>query len=89
MIIDGEVVVSRFGQLLAWLGPGEIGWGELSALDGVPRNADVRTSSDVQLLVFTATGLRTALEDVAPLRARVMELATRHRGGPTPEPAEA
>jgi CRP/FNR family transcriptional regulator, cyclic AMP receptor protein len=88
MIIAGEVVVSRFGQVIAWLGPGEI-VGELSVLDGVPRNADVRTSSDVQLLVFNATGLHTALAEVAPLRARVMDLAARHRGGSAPDPAEA
>jgi CRP/FNR family transcriptional regulator, cyclic AMP receptor protein len=88
MIVDGEVVVSRFGQVIAWLGPGEI-VGELSVLDGVPRNADVRTSSDVQLLVFNASGLKEALDEVAPLRTRVMQLAAQHRGGTAPDPAEA
>jgi CRP/FNR family transcriptional regulator, cyclic AMP receptor protein len=86
MIIDGEVVVSRFGQVLAWLGPGEI-VGELSVLDGVPRNADVRTASEVELLVFRAAELQTAMEEVDPLRARVMALAVAHRGGGASAPA--
>jgi CRP/FNR family transcriptional regulator, cyclic AMP receptor protein len=84
LIIDGEVVVSRGSEILAWLGPGEI-VGELSILDDAPRNADVRTASDVQLLVFRDSELKTALEEVAPLRDRVLELAARHRGEPSPE----
>jgi CRP/FNR family transcriptional regulator, cyclic AMP receptor protein len=80
LIIDGEVVVSRGREVIAWLGPGEI-VGELAVLDDAPRNADVRTASDVQLLVLRDADLRTALEDIASLRERVLELAARHRGG--------
>jgi CRP/FNR family transcriptional regulator, cyclic AMP receptor protein len=81
LIIEGEVTVSRMGEIVAWLGPGEI-VGELSILDGSPRNADVRTASDVQLLVLREQELRTALDTIEPLRKRVMELASKHRGGP-------
>jgi CRP/FNR family transcriptional regulator, cyclic AMP receptor protein len=84
LIIEGEVTVSRPGEVVAWLGPGEI-VGELSVLDDVPRNASVRTASDVQLLVLRDRDLRSAIEEIAPLRARVLELAARHRGGPAPE----
>lgn len=84
LIIDGEVVVTRGGTVLAWLGAGEI-VGELSILDDAPRNADVRTASDVRLLVLKEDDLRTALEEIAPLRERVLELAAAHRGAPAAE----
>jgi CRP/FNR family transcriptional regulator, cyclic AMP receptor protein len=84
LIIEGEVVVQRGGRILAWLGAGDI-VGELALLDGMPRNADVRTASKVQLLVFDEHELRAVLEAIAPLRERVLELAARHRGTPIAE----
>ena len=82
LIIEGEVVVTRSGTVVAWLGPGEI-VGELAVLDDVPRNADVRTSSDVQLLILDGAALATVLAELEPLRQRVLDLAKRHRG-PSP-----
>jgi CRP-like cAMP-binding protein len=79
LIIDGEVLVTR-GDQRFWLGPGDI-VGELSILDDKPRNAQVRAASDVQLLLLSHEGLRAALDEIAPLRQRVLELATRHRAG--------
>ena len=87
LIIEGEVVVSRSGQVVAWLGPGEI-VGELAILDDAPRNADVRTASDVQLLVLADTEFKAALEELAPLRQRVLDLAGRHRGTSSTETPE-
>jgi CRP/FNR family transcriptional regulator, cyclic AMP receptor protein len=84
MIIDGEVIVSKGSNVIAWLGPGEI-VGELSILDNVPRNAQVRTGSDVELLVFHAASLRQALDEVEPLRQRVLERAASHRGEAAPQ----
>lgn len=83
LIIEGEVVVMRDGTVVAWLGPGEI-VGELAVLDDAPRNADVRTSSDVQLLILDGTALKTVLAEFEHLRQRVLELAERHRGPSTP-----
>jgi CRP-like cAMP-binding protein len=64
---------------VAWVGPGEI-VGEVSLLDHVPRNADVRTASAVQLLVLQAPDLEVALAEIEPMRAHVTEAAARHRG---------
>lgn len=73
------------GEVVAWLGPGQI-LGVLSILDDVRRNASVRNASDVQLLVLRDRDLRSAIAEIAPLRARVMELAAQHRGEPPPQP---
>jgi CRP/FNR family transcriptional regulator, cyclic AMP receptor protein len=86
LIIEGEVAVTRPGEVVAWLGPGEI-VGELSLLDHVPRNASVRTASDVQLLVLRADDLQAALAEIAPLRDRVLALASEHRGSRQTDPA--
>jgi CRP/FNR family transcriptional regulator, cyclic AMP receptor protein len=85
LIVEGEVTVTRAGAVVAWLGPGEI-VGELSLLDHVPRTASVRTASEVQLLVLRADDLQAALAEIAPLRERVLALASEHRGPPRPDP---
>jgi CRP/FNR family transcriptional regulator, cyclic AMP receptor protein len=86
LIVEGEVAVTRPGEVVAWLGPGEI-VGELSLLDHVPRNASVRTASEVQLLVLLADDLEAALESIAPLRERVVALAAEHRASSRTDPA--
>jgi CRP-like cAMP-binding protein len=83
LIVDGEVAVMYGGQVKAWLGAGDL-VGELSLLDGAPRNADVRTASDVELLVLDEDGLRAALDDIAPLRERVTAIAAQRRPRPAP-----
>jgi CRP-like cAMP-binding protein len=40
IVVDGRVRVVRDGQVVTRLGPGEF-FGELSVLDGAPRNATV------------------------------------------------
>jgi CRP/FNR family transcriptional regulator, cyclic AMP receptor protein len=86
LIIDGEVLVTRGGGHV-WLGAGDI-VGELALLDGAPRTADVRAASDVQLLILSEEGLRVALGEIAPLRERVLELASRHRRVPGRPPVD-
>jgi CRP/FNR family transcriptional regulator, cyclic AMP receptor protein len=87
LIIEGEVTVTRSGKVVAWLGPGEV-VGELSLIDHVPRTASVRTASEVQLLVLRDGDLQAALEQIAPLRQRVLELAAEHRSPPQTDPAD-
>jgi CRP/FNR family cyclic AMP-dependent transcriptional regulator len=50
LILDGMAFVSRAGARLAELGPGEY-FGELSLLDGAPRNATV--TADAALLLWS------------------------------------
>lgn len=79
VIISGDVAVVHDGHVLARLGPGEV-VGELSMLDGVPRNADVRTVTNVELLVFSLEGFRQALAASAELRSQFQAAADAHRG---------
>lgn len=79
VVVVGEVEVVHDGGVVATLGPGSV-VGELSLLDGVPRTADVRTSTDVELLVFSTQGLRRALDASSAVRDQVLGAAADHRG---------
>ncbi len=79
VVVVGEVEVVHDGRVVATLGPGDV-VGELSLLDGLPRNADVRTSTDVELLVFSMRGLQRALDASAAVRDQVLRAAAEHRG---------
>lgn len=78
IVISGEVEVVHDGRVVATLGPGDV-VGELSLLDGLPRTADVRTSTDVELLVFSMRGLQQALATSAAVRDQVLRAAAAHR----------
>jgi CRP-like cAMP-binding protein len=60
VIRSGQVEIRRDTHLsddpVATLGPGEF-FGEMSLLESLPRDADVRAVSDVRLLVITQGGL--------------------------------
>ncbi len=51
ILISGYVLVEQKGRFVVELGPGEV-IGELSALDGKTRSADIRTRTKVQTLVL-------------------------------------
>lgn len=79
VVIDGMVRVVRDGVVLARLGPGDF-FGELSVLDGRPRNAMVATESATTCLAiaswdFEATMLANPSVALAILRG----VATRLR----------
>ena len=78
IVVSGSVEVLRDGELLATLGPGEV-VGELSLLTGAHRNADVRTSADTELLVFSVTSLREVMAAAAPVREQILAAAEAHR----------
>lgn len=52
VIVDGEAEVERDGTVIKRLGPGDV-IGELSLIDGLPRSANVRATTDVRLLELT------------------------------------
>lgn len=79
VIVSGELDVTRDGELVARLGPGDV-VGELSLIDGAPRNADVRTVADAELLVFSRTDFQQVQHLVAGVRRRVSAAAAAHRG---------
>jgi CRP/FNR family cyclic AMP-dependent transcriptional regulator len=79
VVVDGMVRVVRDGSVLARLGPGDF-FGELSVLDGKPRNAMVAAETETTCLAiatwdFEATLLANPAVSLAILRG----VATRLR----------
>lgn len=79
IIITGEVEVLDGDHVVARLGPGDT-VGELSLLDDAPRTADVRTVTDVEVLVFSLRSLQEALAASATVVAQVRAAGAAHRG---------
>ncbi|MEO8469841.1 MAG: cyclic nucleotide-binding domain-containing protein [Chloroflexota bacterium] len=60
VVVDGAVRVVRDGMVLAHLGPGDF-FGELSVLDGQPRNAMVSAESATTCLAIASWDFEAAL----------------------------
>lgn len=79
LIVDGAAAVTRGGSPVADLGPGQY-FGEMSLLDGAPRNATVTATSRSKLLVLGRREFGAVL-DSSPAVARklLQHLAARLR----------
>lgn len=75
---EGSVQVSRGGQLLATLGPGDI-FGEIALLSDAPRIATVTTASDTTLLAIGREAFLGALSTDPATRFGVEGLAAARR----------
>jgi CRP-like cAMP-binding protein len=62
VIVEGEVRVVRDGRELARLGPGEF-FGELSVIDGLPRVAQVLTTTQTRCLALASWEFERLLLD--------------------------
>jgi glutamate/tyrosine decarboxylase-like PLP-dependent enzyme len=76
VVLEGDVTVSRAGELLDTVGPGEF-FGEIAALDwgrgyGYPRIATVAAAGPVRLLAF-GDGALEALMSLSPALAEEVE----------------
>jgi CRP-like cAMP-binding protein len=79
VIVAGKVRVIRDGQRLAELGPGDF-FGELSVLDGQPRNAQVTAVGPCRCLAVASWDLEALLlEDPRLALAIIRGLAARLR----------
>lgn len=87
IIVDGTVSVSRDGDELATLGPGEV-VGEVAVLDRGRRTATVTAETPVEVLVFDPRGFASLLR-AAPAVARRMLAETAGRLRSNEEPAAA
>ena len=84
LILEGQAKVSRGGNDLATLGPGQY-FGELSLLDGGPRSATVTAASDMELLVVGQREFSGVLDEIpgvahkllTAMAARLREADTR------------
>ena len=86
IVAEGAVRVVRDGEIIAHLGPGEF-FGELSVLDGGPRNASVNADVPTTCLALATWDAERVLREqpgvaLAVLRvvgARLREATTDHR----------
>lgn len=77
VIREGTACVERGGQLVAEVGPGDF-FGEVGIVTHQPRNATVRATSAMKLLVITAQAFR-GMERDTPTVARQIEQAVEDR----------
>ncbi len=79
LIVDGHATVSRNGQIMATLGPGQY-FGELALLDRRPRSATVVSDSEMLLLVLGQRQFNGILDAVPALSHKLLAaMATRLR----------
>ena len=79
IIVEGQADVTRGGQSIATLGPGDC-VGELALLDHGPRTATVTASSELTVLVLGPREFNGLLDEVPTLTHKVLEaLASRVR----------
>jgi len=79
VIAEGRAEVVRGGRRLASLGPGDV-VGELSLIDGEPRSATVRATTDMEVLEISSQDLNRLLRKTPAVRRKLLEaLATRLR----------
>jgi CRP-like cAMP-binding protein len=75
VLVEGEADVVRQGQTVNELGPGDF-IGEIALVTGRPRTATVRTRGPSRILILTATGFRTLMQDVPSIRDKVQAAIT-------------
>ena len=79
LIVDGHATVSRNGQIIATLGPGQY-FGELALLDRRPRSATVVSDTEMLLLVLGQRQFNGILDAVPALSHKLLAaMATRLR----------
>jgi len=79
VILEGTATVRRGGRKVGELGPGDTA-GELALLDRGPRTAQVRATTNMRVLVLTASGLMGLLDETPNMAAKLLtSLASRVR----------
>jgi CRP-like cAMP-binding protein len=63
VILEGTATVSRHGQQVATLGPGDF-FGDLALLDRAPRNATITATSPMELIVLGQREFAALIDEV-------------------------
>ena len=71
VIIDGEVGVSKDGQEIRTLGPGDF-FGEIALLEDTPRTATVTAKTPLRFFVLTRQAFRSLLAHQPELEQKVL-----------------
>ena len=79
VIIDGVADVTRNGELINKLGPGDF-LGEISVVTGWPRTATVTTRTPSRLLVMSSQALRSLLHRMPQVQAKVLDTLAARAG---------
>jgi CRP-like cAMP-binding protein len=79
VIVDGVADVTRNGELINKLGPGDF-LGEISVVTGWPRTATVTTRTPSRLLVMSAQALRSLLHRMPQVQAKVLDTLVARAG---------
>lgn len=74
-IVDGTAEVTREGQVVATLGPGDF-FGEIGLLSAERRVATVTATSPMKLVVLTGAQLRSIESRMAPVGERIRAAMT-------------
>jgi CRP-like cAMP-binding protein len=71
VIIEGEVSVTKNGEEIRSLGPGDF-FGEIALLEDTPRTATVTASTPLRFFVLTRQAFRSLLAQQPELEGKVM-----------------
>lgn len=71
MVLEGKLSVHRGGQEVAELGPGDF-FGELAVLDPAPRDADIVSTTPVELLVIGRRRFWALMEGSPTIQRKVL-----------------
>ena len=75
ILVEGEADVIRGVRKVNELGPGDF-IGEIALVTGEPRTATVKTRGPSRILVITASGFRTLMNDVPAIKDKVLAALT-------------
>jgi CRP-like cAMP-binding protein len=73
VIVEGTATVTRGGQKLATLGPGDV-VGELALLSHRPRNATVTSDTKLDILVIDSGAMDALLDDIPGLAKTLLKV---------------
>jgi len=75
VLVEGEADVVRGVRVVNELGPGDF-VGEIALITGEPRTATVKTRGPSKILVLTASGFRSLMNDVPSIKDKVLAALT-------------
>lgn len=76
LILEGQVEVRKSDKVLSTLGSGQF-FGEMSALDGQPRSADVIATTDTKCLMLTNWNLKSLIKTYPDIATSIIAELTR------------